>query len=74
MNQPPAAAAVPGYLVELAFRLGVPTFILVLAMFMVIPRIDRGITVAERVDAGMSILISDCISDRRSIVVSPPSP
>lgn len=67
MSQPPAPIATAAYMIELGVRLGVPTLFLVLGMFMILPRLDRGITIAERVDAQMSVFLSDCISDRRSI-------
>jgi hypothetical protein len=45
---------------ELAARLGVPTFVLVVGLFFLVPRIDRGIEIADRVDAKLQILAITC--------------
>jgi hypothetical protein len=45
---------------ELVARLGVPTFVLVVGLFFLVPRIDRGIEIADRVDAKLQILAITC--------------
>ncbi len=45
---------------ELVARLGVPTFVLVVGLFVLVPRIDRGIEIADRVDAKLQILAITC--------------
>jgi hypothetical protein len=45
---------------ELVARLGVPTFVLVVGLFFLVPRIDRGIEIADRVDAKLQILANTC--------------
>lgn len=45
---------------ELAARLGVPTFVLVVGLTVLVPRIDRGIEIADRVDAKLQVLAVTC--------------
>lgn len=47
-------------LTTLGERLGVPAFVVAVLVFTLIPRIDRGIEIADRVDAELQILISRC--------------
>ena len=54
-------------LVEAAFRLGVPTFILVLGMYLMLPRIDSAIAVANRVDSQLTIIAASCDVRARGI-------
>lgn len=55
-----AATEARGALIELAFRLGVPTFILVLGMLLILPRIDRGLETVARVEVYMDIMTQRC--------------
>jgi hypothetical protein len=41
-------------------KLGVPAFVIVVLLLTVIPRIDRGLMVADRVDAELQVVISRC--------------
>lgn len=47
---------------EIAFRLGVPTFILVLGMFMLLPRLDTGLATAQRVEVYLDVLAQQCVA------------
>ena len=47
---------------ELAFRLGVPTFVLVVLLVLLGPKIDHGIAVADRVDGELSIIAASCFA------------
>jgi hypothetical protein len=47
-------------IIELAFRLGVPTFVLVVGLFFLVPRIDRGIQIADRVEGQLNVLAVTC--------------
>lgn len=48
------------HILDLAARLGVPTFVLAIGLFALVPRIDRGIEIADRVDAKLQVLAVTC--------------
>jgi hypothetical protein len=54
----------PTLLLSAAERLGVPAFVLVVVLLVLVPRIDRGIQIADRVDAQMSFLAATCGAPR----------
>lgn len=56
----PLTSAVKETALEVVVRLGVPTLLLVVLMTTVMPRLDRGIAIAERVDATMAVVASRC--------------
>lgn len=58
--------------IELASRLGVPTFVLIVAMFLLAPRLDRQILLAERVDAELALLVASCVQPRPVLIPMPP--
>lgn len=41
-------------------KLGVPAFVIVVLITTLIPRIDHGIAIADRVDAELQVVISRC--------------
>ncbi len=60
-NSPIVSSAV---LAELAGRLGVPTFVLVVLLIFIGPKIDHGIAVADRVDGELQIIAATCFAQR----------
>jgi hypothetical protein len=49
-----------GPLAEFAARVGVPALLAVLVLTTLMPKIDRGIQIADRVDAQLSIIAATC--------------
>ena len=47
-------------ILEVAARLGVPTFVLVVLLLTLMPRIDRGLDTLARVDVQLGVLIDRC--------------
>lgn len=58
----PDVTVTNGGLIELAFRLGVPTFVLVASMFLILPRLDRGLDTAQRVEVYLDVLAQNCMA------------
>jgi hypothetical protein len=65
MRDSPATLTV--HPLELAARLGVPTFVLVVGLLALVPRIDRGIEIADRVDAKLQVLAVTCSEQFRDV-------
>lgn len=64
----------PNYAVDVAARFGVPTFVLVVGLLTIVPRIDRGIQIADRVDAELQIFIATCAQNNtRPILFEAPA-
>lgn len=85
MTQTDTPTATQAAMLELAFRLGVPTFVLAALLLMIMPRVDRAISIGERVDAELNIVIARCgyapmdaplpLVDQRPIEsIGPPDP
>jgi hypothetical protein len=49
-----------GPLAEFAARVGVPALLAVLVLTTLMPKIDRGIQIADRVDAQLLIIAATC--------------
>jgi hypothetical protein len=51
-------------LLSAAARLGVPTFVLVVLLTTIIPKIEHGIAIADRVDAELQLIAASCYAQR----------
>lgn len=60
MTAPGVPRVPPENWIELAGRLGVPTLILVVSMFMLLPRIDQGLSTLDRVESTMTFMAARC--------------
>lgn len=55
---------------DLVSRVGFPAVVLLVVLFQLVPRIDRGIQIADRVDGQLSVIAATCdLRPRRDTMV-----